>query len=354
MIKKLLIISISLILFGCGNSSGKQKTKEILGKNIKILEVKPELITKLNISSGITEPLNEVKVVTTTGGTVKEINFKNGDKVKKDQIILVLEDQEVQSAYLKAQATYISNKADFEIKRKNYEKFKQLYEKQLISEDEYLVKKTNFLQGESALKNSEATYLAAKKDYEDLIVKAKLSGVITDLNLKLYEKTIPNSDLVTVVDDSKMLVKTGVSVHEISELSVGNKAEIDLEGVENNYFGNVYEINPVANKDNKKYQIKVEIENPEGKIKKGMYSKVLVETGIKKGYLVPKNAIVIKELYSYVFVVENGEAKRIKVERGYSNNGKQEVISDELYSNMKLVTEGQFLLEDRDKVNILN
>ena len=160
--------------------------------------------------------------------------------------------------------------------------------------------------------------------------------------------------MVTVVDDSKILVKTGVSVHEISELSVGNKAEIDLEGIENNYFGNVYEINPVANKDNKKYQIKVEIENPEGKIKKGMYSKVLVETGSKRGYLVPKNTIVIKELYSYIFVVENGEAKRIKVERGYSNNEKQEIISDELYSNMKLVTEGQFLLEDRDKVNILN
>ena len=85
-----------------------------------------------------------------------------------------------------------------------------------------------------------------------------------------------------------------------------------------------------------------------------MYSKVLVETGSKRGYLVPKNTIVIKELYSYIFVVENGEAKRIKVERGYSNNEKQEIISDELYSNMKLVTEGQFLLEDRDKVNILN
>ena len=329
--KKLLGILISLILVGCGNGSAKQNSKENLGKNIKIAEIKPELITRMNVSSGITEPLNEVKVVTKTGGTVKRINFKNGDKVKKGQIILVLEDQEVQSAYLKAQATYISNKADFEIKKKNYEKFKQLYEKQLISEEEYLVKKTNFLQGESALKNSEATYLAAKKDYEDLIVKAKLNGVITDLNLKLYEKITPNSDLVTVVDDSKMLVKTGVSVHEISELSVGNKAEIDLEGIENNYFGNVYEINPVANKDNKKYQIKVEIENPEGKIKKGMYSKVLVETGSKRGYLVPKNAIVIKELYSYIFVVENGEAKRIKVERGYSNNEKQEIISDELF-----------------------
>ncbi|MGL5594132.1 MAG: efflux RND transporter periplasmic adaptor subunit, partial [Cetobacterium sp.] len=346
-------IFISLILIGCGNGNAKQNIKENLGKNIKISEIKPELITRLNISSGVTEPLNEVKVVTKTGGTVKEINFKNGDKVKKGQIILVLEDQEVQSAYLKAQATYVSNKADFEIKRKNYEKFKQLYDKNLISEDEYLAKKTGYLQGESDLKSSEATYLSAKKDFEDLVVKSKLDGVITDLNLKLYEKIAANTDLVTVVDISKILVKTGVSVHEISQLSVGNKAEIDLEGIENNYFGSVYEINPVANKDNKKYQIKVEIENLEGKIKKGMYSKVLVETGKQDGYLVPKNAIVIKELYSYIFIVENDEARRIKIERGYSNGDKQEIISDELYSNMKLVTEGQFLLEDRDKVNII-
>ncbi|MCQ8211345.1 efflux RND transporter periplasmic adaptor subunit [Cetobacterium somerae] len=354
MIKKLLVILISTILLACNSDKGKQKVKENLGKNIKISEIKPEKITRLNISSGVTEPLNEVKSVTKTGGTVKQINFKNGDKVKKGQIVLVLQDQEVQSTYLKAQASYISNKADFEIKKKNYEKFKQLYDKQLISEDEYLLKRTNYLQGEGNLKTSQAIYLAAKKDYEDLVIKAKLDGVITDLNLKLYEKIAPNTDLVTIVDDSKILVRTGVSVHEISNLSVGNKAEIDLEGIENNYFGNVYEINPVANKDNKKYQIKIEIDNLEGKIKKGMYSKVMVETGSKTGYLVPKNSIVIKELYSYIFVVENGEAKRIKVERGYSNGDKQEIISDELYANMNLVTEGQFLLEDRDKVNILN
>lgn len=354
MIKKLVAVLVSMILLGCNGDKGKQNSKGNLGKNIKISEIKPEKITKLNISSGVTEPLNEVKVVTKTGGTVKQINFKNGDKVKKNQIVIVLEDQEVQSAYLKAQAAYISNEADFEIKKKSYEKFKQLYDKHLISEDEYLVKRTNYLQSEGSLKTSEATYLAAKKDYEDLVVRAKLDGVVTDLDLKLYEKIAPNSDLVTIVDDSKILVKTGVSVHEISELAVGNRAEIDLEGITNNYFGNVYEINPVANKDNKRYQIKVEIDNPEGKIKKGMYSKVLVETGNKNGYLVPKNAIVIKELYSYIFVVEDGEAKRIKVERGYSNDDKQEIISDELYSNMKLVTEGQFLLEDRDKVNILN
>ncbi|MGL5088187.1 MAG: efflux RND transporter periplasmic adaptor subunit [Cetobacterium sp.] len=352
--KKLLMLSMTALLLSCGSDNLKQKTKESLGKNVKILQINPEKIVRLNISSGVTEPLNEVKTITKTGGTVKKINFKNGDKVKKGEIILVLEDQEVQSSYLKAKATYNSNKADFKIKNKSYGKFEQLYEKQLISEDEYLNKKTSYLTSDSNVKNSEAIYLSAEKDYEDLVVKAKLSGIITDLNLKLYEKVAVNSEVVTVIDDSKILVKTGVSVHEISELSVGNKAEIDLEGIENNYFGNVYEINPVANKDNKKYQIKIEIDNEEGKIKKGMYSKVSVETGSKDGYLVPKSAIVIKDLYSYVFIIENGEARRIKIERGYSNEEKQEILSSELYSNMQLVIEGQFLLEDRDKANILN
>ena len=74
----------------------------------------------------------------------------------------------MQSAYLKAQATYVSNKADFEIKRKNYEKFKQLYDKNLISEDEYLAKKTGYLQGESDLKSSEAYNFSVTDLYSTL------------------------------------------------------------------------------------------------------------------------------------------------------------------------------------------
>ncbi|MGL5982250.1 MAG: efflux RND transporter periplasmic adaptor subunit [Cetobacterium sp.] len=353
MIKKLLVISAAIILTSCGTDKVNQKQKVNLAKNVKVAEISSEKIIKLNVSSGVTEAVNEVKTITKTGGTVKKINFKNGDRIKKGKIILILDDQEVQSAFLKAKATYISNKADFAIKDKSYGKFEQLYDKQLISEDEFLTKKSNYLTSQSNLKNSEAIYLSAQKDYEDLIVKAKINGVITDLSLKQYQKVAANSEIVTVVDDSKILVKTGVSVHEISQLSVGNKAEVDLEGIEKNYFGKVFEINPVANKDNKKYQIKVEVDNSEGKIKKGMYSKVSVQTGEKEGYLVPKNSIVLKDLYSYIFIIEDGEAKRILVERGYSTDEKQEVLSNELYSNMNLVIDGQFLLEDRDKVNIL-
>ncbi|MEG0068296.1 efflux RND transporter periplasmic adaptor subunit [Cetobacterium sp.] len=354
MLKKILMFSMTLLLFSCGTSKEKSGGKINIGKNIRVIDIVPEDITKLNISSGVIEPLNEVIEVTKTGGTVAKVNFKNGDRVKKGDVVVVLTDQDVYSAYLKSQATYNLNKSDYSIRKNNYNKFKQLYDKQLISEDEYLIKKTNFVQGESNLKNSEAAYLSAKKDYEDLVIKAKIDGVITDLDIKKYEKINPNTEVVTVVNDSKMLVKTGVSVHEIEELSIGNKAKVEIEGLRNNYLGSVYEINPVANKESKKYQVKIELNNDEGKIKKGMYSKVLVETGIKNGYLVPKNAIVIKELYSYIFVVEDGIARRIKVERGYSNNEKQEIVSDELYSAMKLVVDGQFMLEDRDKVNILN
>ena len=89
----------------------------------------------------------------------------------------------------------------------------------------------------------------------------------------------------------------------------------------------IYEKLIAAGEEKITYEIRTVAEE---KIKKGMYSKVLVETGKQNGYLVPKNAIVIKELYSYLFIIENGEARRVKIERGYSNGDKQEVISDEI------------------------
>lgn len=356
MFKKTVLVLLAGTFLACGSSKGTNTRAKKGGgeKNVKVMALEPKEIVRINKASGTIEPLNEVKEVTKTGGTVSKINFKNGDKVRKGDVVIALEDQDVHSAYLKAEANYLSNKSDYETRRKNFQKFEQLYKEKLISEDEYLTKKNTFVQGQSALKTSEAAYLSAKKDYEDLTMKAKIDGIVTDLDVKLYQKIEGKSDVFTIVDDSKMRVKTGVSVHEIAQLAVGNAAAVEVEGLTDAFTGKVHEINPVASKDNKKYQIKVELENPEGKIKKGMYSKILVETGKKKGYLVPRNAIVIKELYSYIFVVEDGEAKRIRIERGYSNGDEQEILGEELQPSMTLVIDGQFLLEDKDRVRILN
>ncbi len=350
--KKIGVLLISLVFIACGKSDGHTTKIENL-KTVKTLSISPQSILKIESSSGIAEPLVEVTEISKSGGDVEKINFRNGERVKKGELILELSNDEISANFLKAEATYFSAKNDFKIKEENFNKFSKLFKNSLISQDEFSNKKIEYLQSQSNLKNAEASFNLAKKDYDDLKVIAKIDGVISDLNLKKYEKISANSELFTIVNNEKILVTASISPTDVNNIGKNISAEIRFEGIERIYPAKLYEINPVANKENNKYSIKLEVENSDFLIKKGMYSDILLNTGEKTGYIIPKKAIVLKELFSYIFIVENNQARMIKVERGYENGENQEIKSDQLYPNMSLVIEGQYLLEDRDKIKII-
>lgn len=351
--KKVLFIAlIAWSFLSCGENSQKTKKAEII-KNVQITKLKIEKIIKNNISSGELEPINEVTEVTKTGGKVIAINFKNGDAVKPGDVIVKLEEQSVESDYLKAKANYESKTSDFATKEISFKKFKQLRVEKYISEDEFLTQKSSYDLARADLETAKAEYLATKKDFDDLTMRAKINGIVTDLDEKLYMQLESKKEVFTVVDSKIMQIKTGVSVSEIFDMNVGSKAELIIDGADKVYYGVVSEINPVADKDSKKYMVKIDVENPDQRLKKGMYSKTLIYSGEKEAYVASKTALVVRDLFSYIYVIENGVAREIKVERGYANGDKIEIISPELKGEMDLVIEGQYLLADKDKVNIL-
>lgn len=355
--KALLLVMVVLSLAACGKKSETEKPKveqEIVYKTVRLKEVKKENIVRNDISSGIIDPINEVAQITETGGDIIKINFKNGDRVEKDQVILKLKDQNVTSTYLSAEADLISAKSDYETKEINFEKFEKLYAENLISEDEFFSVRNAYNQSNSKLKMTEASYLKAKEDHDNLTMKAKISGVITDMDVKLYEKLSAGTLIFTVVDDTIMRINTSVSGGEVGTLKEGGRAIITPEGMNDNYIGVVYEINPVADPITKKFAVKIEVQNKARVLKKGMYSRVTIQTGEREGVVVPLASIIVKDLYSYIFIEEDGKAKEVKIERGYSHPDTVEVISDELPEKFNVVVEGQFLLENRDNLKVLD
>lgn len=344
---------LAVFLAACGGNAANDRKRPQVNKAVKVAELKEREIIKTSTSSGSLEPVSEVTEVTKTGGKVIAINKKNGDKVQKGEVVMKLENQSTDAAYVRAKSKYESMLSDFQTKSINFRKIAELRKEKFISEDEYMVKKAAYDLSQANLDEAKASYLAAKKDFDDLTVKAQISGMVTDLNDKLYSQIETYRPLFTVVDDSKMYQRSGVSVSEINGIHLGNRAEVTIEGTDSPYVGKVVEINPVASKDTKKYQVKVEIENPKGELKKGMYSKAIIEAGEKNAYVVPKSAVVVRDLFSYIFIIENGEAREIKIERGYAKGDDMEIISPELQGTMELVVDGQYILSNRDKVNIL-
>lgn len=367
MVKQIAMLFIGLSLIACGKKEKSNSVKEEVNyKSVRAIDAVLSEIDKVSVSSGSLDSINEVEEVTKNRVDVIKINYKNGDQVKVGDVVLVLESQDVKSAYLDSEARLISAKADYNKQKNTYNKYKILYDEKLISEEEFLDIKNKLASSEGTYRSAKASFLSNKKDYNDLTVKAKIDGTIANLDLKLYQNIEKELPLFKIVDNNNLRILSGVSSKDIIGLKVGAVANIYVEGSLEPIKGILYEINPIANLSTRKFEVKIKIKNKDSKYKQGMFSRVELYTGKKEGILVPKEAVIIEELYSYIFIInkekvdfeENGKkeskemlvARKKRVELGVSNGKNYEVINPDLKELNKVVVIGQYSLNDGDYI----
>lgn len=351
MVKKVVILLILATIIGC---SGEKKQNTTTQKeNIKIVKsIKLEEKTIANIKNynGELKPQQEMKIVTTTGGDIEEIYFKNGDRVKKGEVIAKISNADVEASFFEAQGQLLKAKSTYSTEKISFEKYKKLYEKEIISENDYLTIKNRYETAQGDLKIAEGKFLKAKDDYDRLRVITKIDGVITDLFVKKYERVESGKEIVTIVDSSKMEVDIAVSGNDIKYSKLGNKAKIYIEELGISRDGVTSEINLSSDSNSKKYSLRLLVDNGDNKILKGMYAKVNLEQGEVSGIFVPTKAVMIKDLYSYIAIVRDEKATIYRVTPKETIGDMQLIEFEDYKAGDRVVVEGQYLLNNNDKV----
>lgn len=349
--KKVVILLILATIIGC---SGEKKQNTTTQKeNIKIVKsIKLEEKTIANIKkyNGELKPQQEMKIVTTTGGDIEEIYFKNGDRVKKGEVIAKISNADVEASFFEAQGQLLKAKSTYSTEKISFEKYKKLYEKEIISENDYLAIKNRYETAQGDLKIAEGKFLKAKDDYDRLRVISKIDGVITDLFVKKYERVENGKEIVTIVDSSKMEVDIAVSGNDIKYSKLGNKAKIYIEELGISRDGVISEINLSSDSNSKKYSLRLLVDNGDNKILKGMYAKVNLEQGEVSGIFVPTKAVMIKDLYSYIAIVRDEKATIYRVTPKETIGDMQLIEFEDYKAGDRVVVEGQYLLNNNDKV----
>lgn len=351
MVKKVVILLILATIIGC---SGEKKQNTTTQKeNIKIVKsIKLEEKTIANIKNynGELKPQQEMKIVTTTGGDIEEIYFKNGDRVKKGEVIAKISNADVEASFFEAQGQLLKAKSTYSTEKISFEKYKKLYEKEIISENDYLTIKNRYETAQGDLKIAEGKFLKAKDDYDRLRVITKIDGVIKDLFVKKYERVESGKEIVTIVDSSKMEVDIAVSGNDIKYSKLGNKAKIYIEELGISRDGVTSEINLSSDSNSKKYSLRLLVDNGDNKILKGMYAKVNLEQGEVSGIFVPTKAVMIKDLYSYIAIVRDEKATIYRVTPKETIGDMQLIEFEDYKAGDRVVVEGQYLLNNNDKV----
>lgn len=338
--KGLFILTAAAILMtACGKKEEAVVVKP--KKPVVASQVKQEQVSDIYTTDGTIVPQEKVNHTLDTQGTVSTVLKKNGDFVKKGEVIVKFTDA-------KAESNFAAAKANLQSTKNNFEKFNKLYEKQMVSQLE-------FLNYRDAYTNALADYTTKKSNYDKLTRKSELTGLVGNLNLKSGNIVEANSTVFTVVDENIMEITVDFPGYWLSTLNEGSPVVVtvsDLGGKE--FAGKIKSINPIADAETKKFPVKISIDNKTKELKDGMYTKVVIPTEKREGLLVPQQAVFIRDLLSYVYKIEDGKAKRIEVITGATVKPNIEVISEELKPGDLVVSDGIFGLADGDEITINN
>lgn len=157
---------------------------------------------------------------------------------------------------------------------------------------------------------------SAKKALEECNLYAPFSGRIADLEAKRFQK---NDKVCTLVDDSSFEVEFRILEAELSGVRIGQSVKVTpfvQDSIQ--YEGRVTEINPLVD-DKGLVKIKAQLSNRGNTLLDGMNVRVIVEEKMQHMFVVPKDAVVERDGYQVIFLLEEGRAVWTYVDVVHSN-----------------------------------
>jgi HlyD family secretion protein len=290
---------------------------------VQFAKLRIEDVTSQVRAPGKIEPRTQVKVSADIMGKITQLVVKEGDRVKKGQLMLQLDDTQYRSNYQQSRAALSSAQArqreaqsQLKVSEASYTRQKALYEKNLLSAAEWdqatnahqsALTATQTAQEEVA--RSQAALLAAQDNLEKCRFLAPIDGVVSALNVEQGEIVItgtmnnPGTQILSVSDLSRMLVRADVDEADVVEMKIGQAAKIKVDAMPDTSFpGTVAEIGNTAKRSltstvegQTNFEVKVVFDHDVPQIRPGMTADVEIETATHaRTRAVPIQAVVVR------------------------------------------------------------
>jgi HlyD family secretion protein len=365
-------------------------------------EVKKDDIISLVTANGQMIPKTDVKISAYVPAKIVKLPVKEGDLVKKGQLLVQLDQTEFKAAVNQAKAQLSSAQANLEQAQLVYDRQKGLFEKKLTSQEQYDAVSTELNLAQAQCDQSVANLEQAEYNLSKTTMTAPMDGMVTALNAKEGEIVMigtmnnPGTVIMTISDMSEMQAEVEVDETDIASVKIDQKAKIEIDAFpDTTFMGKVTEIGHTARVSGlgtqdqvTNFLVKVTLMDTVPNIRPGMSASVEITTNSHPNVLnVPIQAVVMREekgdtlkekkkeegaLASTdsskvknekkkkakevegVFVIKEGRAKFVEVKTGIADQQNIEIVSG-LNENDQVVT-GTYqilrTLKDGDKVKI--
>src|SRR5262245_763139 len=314
-------IGVLVLVLWIGVTIVKQTKGKV--ESVQLARVRVEDVTSRVRAPGKIEPSTQVKISADIMGKIIRLAVKEGDRVKKGQLLLQLDDAQYRATYNQSRAAAASARARrseaeaaMKVSDANYTRQKALFEQKLLSQAEWDQATSNHESARTALSSaqeevtrSEAAMTGAADNLSKTRFVAPIDGMISALNVEAGEIVImgtmnnPGTEILVVSDMSRMLVRADVDETDVVDMRIGQAAKITVDALpDTSFMGTVTEIGNTAKRSaaaavegQTNFEVKVVFDKDVPEVRPGMTADVEIETGTHaKTTAVPIQAVVVR------------------------------------------------------------
>ncbi len=360
--KKYLIIGAFILILGLIVFLNLAKTEK--GTPVTFEEITRGTVIKKVTGSGRIHPAMEVNISANVSGKILNIYAKEGDRVKKGQLLVRLDSGQYTAALKRAESALLGALANEKKAHSDFQRNKQLFEQHLISSADFEVSEAALMAARATREQSEASRDEARDQLNKTKLYATMDGVVTKLNKEVGEMAIGatfQEDVIMVVSDLSVMESViEVDENEVVNIQIGDSADVELDAFPDTLFrGYVTEIANSAvtrglgtQEEITNFEVTVTIDNGVSRFRPGMSTTVDVYTRrVDDVVRVPIQAVTVREsrrlkkkegveeggpvaapkekdkMVEVVFVEEEGKARARPVKLGISDDDYYQVIS---------------------------
>jgi len=310
---------------------------------------------------GNVEAYSTVAVKSQVTGVLMKANFKEGQDVKKGQLLFVIDPRPFEAALKQAEANLARDTAQLKNWREQQRRYAELVEKQYVSREQYDQIRTNADAAEAVVEADKAAVENAKVQLSYCYIYSPITGRVGSLLVNEGNLVRVNDGTPLVIINQVTPINVAFAVPErhladIKRRMAGGKLKVEARfssDEDRAEHGVLLFVDNTVDRATGTIKLKAEFSNDQRRLWPGQYVSVAVTLATQEdAVVIPSEAIQVGPEGQHVFVVK--EDKRVEmrpVEVASTRNG-ETVVAKGLSAGEMIVREGQFLLAPGSRVDI--
>ena len=364
--KKLMYIFLVLsVLTGCKEKkdAGAMKGMPTLAISVAKPIVKDITLTKDYPGYLTTE--KTVNLVARVNGTLQSVSYAPGGRVKKGQLLFVIEPTLYNDKVAQAEAELKTAQAQLEYARNNYSRMKEAVKSDAVSQIQVLQSESSVTEGVAAVSNAEAALSTARTNLGYCYVRAPFDGTISKSTVDIGSYvggSLQPVTLDTIYKDDQMYAYFNVADNQWLEMSMNNQqptkdlpkkimVQLGKEGTES-YPATLDYLSPNVDLNTGTLMVRANFDNPQGVLKSGLYVSITLPYGeADHAILVKEASIGTDQLGKFLYAVNDSDIVHYRhIEIGQLINDTLRQVLGGLSPQERYVTEALMKVRDGMKI----